>query len=423
MRDDSNEYIPFPPVRFIVLSDIHYYDTSLGTTGTAFEAMQKKNREVKMIKDSPAILQAAKEAILSEKVDFVIICGDLTKDGEASSHALLVPELQKILAAGTKIFVINGNHDVENNQASCYSGNKKKRTATISGEEFRQIYADFGYKAALERDNDSLSYVVEPIPGLWLLAMDSCRWREKYFESGRFYPRTLSWIKKILDRAEKEKKAVLGMMHHGLLEHYQGNQKYYKDYLITDNAKISEMFLNYGLKIVFTGHFHAQDIALKRAAAENVEKYLYDIETGSLIAYPCPYRLIIIDEQQIMQIRSKSIESIADYTTGFAEYAYQHACVSGESVARETLKNWFVTKKDANILIPQILKAFLAHAIGNEEPAPAKVLDLQGISWWGKLIMSRKKPLLEGLWQQSLPPDNDLSIDLRTGKYGELVNK
>lgn len=415
--NESRKYIPFPPARFIVLSDIHYYDTSLGTTGTAFEVMQRKNKEVKMIKDSPGILQAAKEALLAENIDFIIICGDLTKDGEASSHALLVPELQEILAAGTKVFVINGNHDVGNDQASRYFGDKKKRTATVSGKEFREIYADFGYNVALERDSDSLSYVVEPVPGLWLLAMDSCRWREKYFESGRFYPHTLSWIKKILTRAKEEKKAVLGMMHHGLLEHYPGNRKYYKDYLVNDNTGISELFLQYGLKVVFTGHFHAQDVALQRTVSEKAGNYIYDIETGSLITYPCPYRLITIDNQQTMHIRSKRIEATADYPTGFAEYAYQHACASGESVARETLKSWFVTKKDVDILTPQIVKAFLAHAIGNETPAPEKILDFQGISWWGKFIMSRKKTFLEGLWQQSLPPDNDLSIDLKTGEY------
>ena len=74
-------------VKFAVISDIHYYDSALGTTGAAFEAYLAADR--KLIKESGEILNSAITSIKSEKPDFVLIPGDLTKDGEKQNHLIL----------------------------------------------------------------------------------------------------------------------------------------------------------------------------------------------------------------------------------------------------------------------------------------------------------------------------------------------
>lgn len=68
--------------KFAVLSDIHYFDASLfdNTLNMSFEYYLAADR--KLIKESGAILDAALAEIEAEKPDFLMISGDLTKDGE-----------------------------------------------------------------------------------------------------------------------------------------------------------------------------------------------------------------------------------------------------------------------------------------------------------------------------------------------------
>jgi len=412
MVEKTEGHIPYPSAKFIVLADIHYYDLALGTTGDAFEKIVNQSKEIKMVKEIPEILEAAIEEIEQEEVDFVLVCGDLTREGEYSSHTRLAKALKKLTTGGRKVFVINGNHDIQNPLASRFYGEVRERTASVSASDFETIYSDLGYGEALERDENSLSYLAEPVEGLWLLAIDSCRWKEEFSEAGGIYPRTLEWIKKVLARAKEQKKAVIAMMHHGLLEHYRGNKKFYGSYIIEDNEKISSLLMEHGVNVVFTGHFHSQDIALKKAQGN----YLYDIETGSLVTYPCPFRIVTIDSNQRMEIRSKSITATATHTTFFLEHAFAQSYNAAEQLAMKTLKKWWISQKDAELLAPQIVNAFTAHGTGNEEK-PGDILNLQGVGLWGRIVMLFKKPLLEGLWEQSPPPDNNLSIDLETGSY------
>jgi hypothetical protein len=46
--------VEYPNAKFAVISDLHYYDNSLGTTGTAFEEVLKSDR--KLLKDSADLL-------------------------------------------------------------------------------------------------------------------------------------------------------------------------------------------------------------------------------------------------------------------------------------------------------------------------------------------------------------------------------
>ena len=43
----------------------------------------------------------------------------------------------------------------------------------VSGEEFAEIYGEFGFDEALSRDQDSLSYVSRLNDSTWLLMLDA----------------------------------------------------------------------------------------------------------------------------------------------------------------------------------------------------------------------------------------------------------
>lgn len=405
----------YPGTSFAVLSDLHYFHPTLGTDNPAFAKMFWSYQEIKMIRESADILAAAVQEIIALPVDFVLICGDLTKDGELASHWHLAMILNKISTSGKKVFVINGNHDINNIRACRYNGTTALRTATASPEQFVNIYKDHGYAAALKRDEHSLSYVAEPVPGLWLVVLDSCL--KKFGEEGMLSPGTMKWVTETLDEARNRGKAVIGMMHHGVLEHYPGNKKYFAAYVLNNHLAAAELFSRHGLNIVFTGHFHAQDIALKQWPAREGKRFLFDIETGSLVTYPCPYRVVTVNhEQQVMHIESRYITATPGMPVHFPEYAYGYAYSLTEKFLCSTLKEkWRLSDRDIRILAPQLLSAFEAHCTGNEQPG--EPVDFNCLSLWGRIVLGRLRGLIEGLNCTDPPPDNHITIDLATGDY------
>jgi 3',5'-cyclic AMP phosphodiesterase CpdA len=404
---------PYPDVRFAVMSDLHYHSAALGTNGAAFLNCATNGR--KLLLETPELLDAAIERINALPVDFVLIPGDLTKDGEASNHQDVANKLKALAQNGKPVFIINGNHDLQNGRAQRFSETGAHPVPSVTPSEFATHYQDHGYGAALARDTHSLSYVVEPVKGLWIMALDSCRHRENQAAkepetAGRFSPETLKWIQQNLDKAWSQGKAVIGMMHHGVLEHYQGNRKYYGAYLVKDHESVSRMFSAHGMRLVLSGHYHAQDIT----ASDQKKPWLYDIETGSLATYPCPFRVITISHQ-VLTVHSERIKSIPSHSIGFTNYARQFLLSSSVHLATVALKKYGLSVKDCALVAPQVAEAYVAHLAG-DEVAPAKGINTKGVSLWGRLIISLKKKLVDG-WQHDLPPaDNELSVDLRTGE-------
>ncbi|HEO71358.1 MAG TPA: metallophosphoesterase, partial [Candidatus Hydrogenedentes bacterium] len=108
----------YPPTRFAVASDIHLYDADLGIEGAAFEDYLAHDR--KMLAESEEILAAMLEDIVADAPEFLVVCGDLTKDGEAVNHALAAQYLAGVEAEGIPVFVVPGNHDLNNPHAMSF---------------------------------------------------------------------------------------------------------------------------------------------------------------------------------------------------------------------------------------------------------------------------------------------------------------
>jgi DNA repair exonuclease SbcCD nuclease subunit len=278
----ATEQAAYPACKFAVISDLHYYDASLGDTGAAFETYLANDR--KLLTESKDILDAAVNNILASDAQFVLVPGDLTKDGEKADHEKVAAELKKLTDSGIKVYVAPGNHDVNNPWAYSYSGDATASVPNITADEFRQIYDAFGYGDAIYRDSGSLSYVAEPAPGMWLICLDACRYYdnkpgEESVTEGKFTQRLETWLEGILQEAQTKGKSVAVMMHHGVVEHWAGQSKLHPEYLVEDYKHISQMLASWGVRMAFTGHYHAQDIA---EASFKDGGFIFDVETGSL---------------------------------------------------------------------------------------------------------------------------------------------
>ena len=80
--------------RIMVITDPHVLAPSLVEPGTAFDEMMTGQR--KMIDLSAPVWEALMDTALLYKPELVLIPGDLTKDGELESHALVAASLKTL---------------------------------------------------------------------------------------------------------------------------------------------------------------------------------------------------------------------------------------------------------------------------------------------------------------------------------------
>lgn len=413
-NDDLSSPNEFPSVKIAVMSDVHYFDPSLGTTGSAFEDYVGHDR--KLLAESEAILKSAIAAVKSENPDFVLITGDLTKDGELSSHLKAAQYFKELEENGKKVFVIPGNHDVRNFNASSYSGSSVSRVDNISAEDFSRIYKDFGYDEALERDKNSLSYIAEPLEGLRILAIDACRYKENVTGSvtgGTISSQTLSWIKEKLTQARSEGKTVIGMMHHALLEHFTGQKQLLNEYVIDNWQQTASELADLGLEVMFTGHMHVQDVVSYTSPEGNT---IYDVETGSLVTYPNPYRIVQLSKDGILNISGRVITQINYNTLGkpFPEYAKSYLETGIKSIASEMLLSGYnISDDELPLILPLVSEALISHTKGDEKISPETAVSIQRLLSSGDRQKERLAVLLGIIYNDPAPADNDLKINLR----------
>ena len=226
------------------------------------------------------------DTILSQMPDIVMIPGDISKDGEKLSHEYVTRELSRLTDAGIKVYVVPGNHDIGNiENAQYFDGSKRYKAENITAAEFAEMYASFGYEGST-RDENSLSYAAEPVDGLVIIGIDS--------HSRKISKKTLDWICEQSLKAREEDKQVIAMMHHPIMEHFNGQIEMKSDAIIKDDENIRSRLMDAGIHMVFTGHFHTTDVAM--TYNENHTDSIYDITTGSKISYPMHHRWVNLSE-------------------------------------------------------------------------------------------------------------------------------
>jgi len=421
MNSNAQNSVPQDNVKFMVVSDIHYFAPSLFSLPANKDLQHYLASDRKLILESDDIFKSFTKEVFKEKPDFLLIPGDLTKDGEKISHTKLTSILDTFRVKGIKVLVIPGNHDINNSQSYSYVGNAKTPVANVSANEFKKIYRNFGYKNAVALDQNSLSYVYEPVKGLWIMGIDACHYYPKSETSGSLSSENLKWIKSIVQKAQTENKILLAMMHHGIVEHFIGQSSIFPEYLVSDWQNISDSMANEGLKIVFTGHFHAQDIVKKVSGNGNK---IYDIETGSSVTFPCPYRIVNLNLQNkildvstkfITDVKTKSIPADIDFSTyaknfltnGLTDFSFK-ILTNSYYIPSDLMSEYQLNKVFAN--------AFVAHYAGNETPTDSDKENMQEILSINPLLGT----ILKNIWTDNEPNDLKLSIDLKTG---EILSK
>ena len=344
--------------KIVVLSDPHVMAPSLlvneGTAWTNY-----LNREDRLMDYSWQLFDEVLNRIKDLRPGLVLISGDLTKDGEQVSHQYLIGELDKLRELGIQTLVVPGNHDRgSNSDAVSYDGENTTQVAVATDGWFAAQYANYGYGAGSEREESSLTYACEPITGLVVIGIDSGT-------NGNVSSTTLAWIVEKATAARASGKKVIAMMHYPLIPHFTGVNTFESSAVVQNYGTVRNTLADAGIRVVFTGHFHTSDIA--KDWNDDMKREIYDVNTGSLIAYPCDYRVVTMSDD-------------------FSEMAIttNHCTAVNAATAKGRLQAAVQAQIAAKVAIPAIAaaaaQAYVIHAEGNEQDNPASASVLTAFS-------------------------------------------
>jgi 3',5'-cyclic AMP phosphodiesterase CpdA len=236
----------------------------------------------RMMKYTGVFLDIIEDDVKKNQPDIVVFPGDLTNNGSKVNHLEFEKRLKRIKSTGTKVYVVPGNHDINNEKALYFKDNEIRMTESINEDEFVEIYKSYGYNEAISRDENTLSYLVKPYKNLWLLMLDTTK---DYPEPGGYINRdTLNWITSCSDMAKEENAEIIVVMHHNLLDH---SDIIWEDYTVDNNTSVINTFHECDIQLVLSGHIHIQDV--KTHTSVETGNTIYDIATSSLPVFTHQY--------------------------------------------------------------------------------------------------------------------------------------
>lgn len=316
-QDGSRALLPrqgpaYPPVRLLILSDIHYLSPRLWEPGEAFARWLSTN-DGKVLARSAELLALIEERVVAEHhraaLDAVVITGDLTANGEEASHADIAAMASRLRSRGIPVLVTPGNHDVANPWAASFAGSAARREPSPDRNALLRIYRDAGPGDAASIAPDDLSYRYDLRERLSLVVLDTAMYTrnaELGFPqpTGEIGSRQRRWLEVELAAAREQGRAVLVFMHHNLLSHGRPAGYGTLQYVVDDAPRLQRLLWDHGVTVVFTGHIHARNSTGQRGSGGS---WVYDLAAGAVSLFPHEYRLVTIDAGQQLRIEPRHL--------------------------------------------------------------------------------------------------------------------
>ena len=307
--------------KIMVIADPHVLAKSLIEEGDAFDSMMVKQR--KMIDLSEPIWNALMDTAMKYKPELVLIPGDLTKDSEKASHAIVVNGLQRLEAAGIKTLVIPGNHDIGGN-AKAYRGVVEEETESLKNTEWESTYS-WIYEHAVATDANSHSFASEPLTGVTVIGIDGS---DNNAGTGVLKPGTLEFVLAQADSAASQGRTIIAMAHWQVLEHFDMQGTLESACRFQNADALRDSLMAHGVHLVLTGHFHINSISTFRDTTGVTNDSIVEISSGSPITYPCPYRwLTLSQDKATIRVETEyltSVDTIADLYTYSRAWMAEH---------------------------------------------------------------------------------------------------
>ena len=418
-----------PKTKIVVLSDPHVMAPEL-LVSNGYAWTKYMNGQRKMVDYSQVLFDEMVIRLKDDiKPDLVLITGDLTKDGERLSHEYVKGKLDELRASGIRTLVIPGNHDRGGSIDAVVYDNILTYPAEVATDEwFATQYADYGYGESSEREATTLTYACEPVSNLVVIGIDSGI-------EGTLSAQTLSWVVDKAKAATASGKRVIAMMHHPLIPHVTNAESLVPTYVVSNHDYIRNALIDAGIKVIFTGHFHTSDIA--KDYNDEITKEIFDVNTGSLISYPCDYREVTIsDDLMQLSLTTGHITSLTgdDNFSSDLSKARLHSSVKKMVKEKMEAKAGIAAKLMAatiESMATLVADAFIVHAEGNEADVDTEAI-MKGLSP-AFIMMSGTEDMCRSMLKDKAPygiegrenviNDLILSIIIDRTDIDEIVNR
>ncbi len=368
----------------------------------AIRSMRTQLHSTRLFNENYFALIAALDDIAARNVKLVAVPGDFTDDGQP----IHLKGLKTLLSDyseryGIRFFAIPGNHDPvkpirtaagksdflnnEGREVAIFSRDHRNCKAShpetlfcddgIAHGGYQEIIsamADFGlmpnnqdlrWQTPFESNQSTLlerqyqqcsedkkhcvmlpdtSYLVEPIDGLWLLAIDANVYLPEFKNNQLTFkgsgnagynkvltekPYLIRWIKQIVSTAKKQNKTLIAFSHFPMGEFYDQQSESIKG-LFGNNAfqltrkptnRTQSALAETGLRLHIGGHMHMNDTSIIRTKTNT----LYNIQAPSISAYRPAYKLVSIKGSEA-KVDTVLLNSVANFDTLFPAYKKEY---------------------------------------------------------------------------------------------------
>ena len=210
------------------------------------------------------------------------------------------------------------------------------------------------YEVAPGYEVPDVSYVVEPIDGLWLMAIDGNVYIPKkngedpkdsksYSEASTGYNNVLSnkkhlikWVQDVSAEAKLRGKTLVAFSHFPMIDFNDDASSEIKELLGPNKwqlnrvpvEEVAQVFADAGLKIHFGGHMHINDTGTRTTKNGNT---LVNIQTPSLAAYIPAYKLLTIQKDNLVDIQTITIGNVPRFDELFDLYKMEYQFLESQN--------------------------------------------------------------------------------------------
>lgn len=397
---------------FASFSDNSYQGVSVSVDGDKKRALIRSMKEqlnsTRLFNENYFVFKAALEDLVKRGVRLVALPGDFSDDGQPIHIRGLVKILKEYETKhGMQFFSITGNHDpvrpftresgdkgflqADGSEINIYSRgheNCESRNANVECsndmlnwgyQEIMAEMAEFGfmpkpdyllYETPFTRPEYSAtsfeerqwnwcepqhcmkmpdsSYLVEPVAGFWLLAIDANvyvprepsdpKYKTDPFLSSsnagynaliKYKPQLIDWIADVVKRAKEQGKKLMTFSHYPMADFDESSTKLIESVFAkgklqqrripTENT--SKILADTGLQVHVGGHLHINDTGMVRGNNGNV---LYNIQAPTLAAYRPGYKILEFTSQNEISVETIMLSDVPNYDRFFELYAKEH---------------------------------------------------------------------------------------------------
>lgn len=192
------------------------------------------------------------------------------------------------------------------------------------------------------------SYLVEPIKGVWLLAIDANAYvpndklsglpNDPHDFSGAsigynnvliYKKHLIEWVRKVSAEARQKGKILIAFSHYPMIDFNDDASPELKSLFGSNkmqlsrvpNEEVAQIFADAGIQIHFGGHMHINDTGERTTSKGNT---LFNIQTPSLAAYLPAYKILTIHSNDQVEIETVVVGKVEKFNSLFPFYEEEY---------------------------------------------------------------------------------------------------